>query len=221
MSLRTRLAQTAAALLLASAALVLPENHAGALSANFEGYAVGTVASALSIPGVSFNGQPGHQWVIYPGGADVNGVFSTPSGHILIDPVADGTPSTLEIVFDSPQSSVSFIVVAGPKGGAYPVISANAYNADVATYSGSLGLSVPSGGNYYEGTVSIPGPMTRLRLHSDAGFGIDSLTSVGGSPVIRIPTDIVINPRIQTPMPILETPILIPELNLPIPQPRG
>ena len=57
MSMRTRLAQTAAALLLASAALILPENHAGALSANFEGYAVGTVAMlpALDAPRSVYN----------------------------------------------------------------------------------------------------------------------------------------------------------------------
>lgn len=212
---RTRILDSAIALLVA-AALVLPGDRASAQSVDFEGYPVGTLGSALNIPGVSFAGSPDNQWLIYPGSPDVNGVFSTVSGHILIDPVADGSSSALDITFDSPRASVSFIVVAGHKDGPAPSIFAQADNNGVAGYSGLLALSVPPGGNYYEGEVTIPGPLTHLRLATrQQGFGIDNLTSVG-MPVIRVP-DVILNPNLLIPLPTpeLRIPVVVPSLPLP------
>ena len=199
-------------------ALVLPAAGAHALSTNFEGYPVGTLGSALGIPGVTFAGSPNNQWLIYPGGPDVNGVFSTVSGHILIDPVADGAPSSLSITFDTPQASVSFILVAGHKDGAAPTIMAVADNNGAPGFNGLLAMSVPPGGNYYESAITIPGPLTHLRLSTDqTGFGIDSLTSIAAGPVVRVPDVILrpVEPIIPLPTPELRFPVM-PPMPLPL-----
>lgn len=211
----TRLFQTIAAAALVVSAALMPGDRASAQSTGFEGYPVGTLGSTLGIPGVSFHGSPDNQWVIYPGGYDVNGVFSTVSGHILIDPIASGQPtSSLVIEFDSVQPSVSFKLVAGHKDGGVPTITAVADNNGAPVYNNVLSIGVPPGSNYYAGTYTIPGPLTRIELTSNqSGFGIDDLNTFSG-PVFQVPTDIIIRP--MNPVPPVPTPVIrIPVLPRP------
>ena len=153
------------------------------MSVNFEGYAVGTLGSALGIPGVTFAGSPDNQWLIYPGGPDIGGVFSTVNGYILIDPVGDSAPSGLEMYFDTPQDSVSFKFVAGHVASPPANISVSADNAGALGYTGFLPMSVPPGGSYYEGVFTVTGPLTHLVMVTDqSGFGIDDLVSTAATP---------------------------------------
>ncbi|GEM_PF-7029888 len=164
--------------------VLLPASPADALTVTFDSETVGTKAHEVAIPGVSFYGTPSSYWVIYPGGPDVSGVYSTVTGNILTSSVVAGSrPYSLEVYFDDVHTSVSFKYVGAPAWMPMPSISAVAYFVSDVSWSGFLNFYVPPGGSYWEGEITIPGPVTQLVLSGyGVGFGIDDLVTVPFTP---------------------------------------
>ena len=147
--------------------ILLPASTALAYSETFDGYAEGTLAEALTTPGVTYNG--GGMWGIL----DNTGFGTYALGNnIRLYDHASGAPLTM--TFAAPQTSVQFVFATGTQ----EAITVTGHLSGSQVFSDTF-AAVALGGKWFEGTAVINTPVDEVvvQVLGQTDLTIDNLNT--------------------------------------------
>jgi len=162
------------------ASLIAITGTALAYSTGFDEFSSGTLAEALTVPGMTFSSTPSGNFMVVPSS------FSSLTGQVLLNPVGGEVAapalqeieichgSVLRIAFASPQANVMFnFATESPSG----LLSVRGLYSGGQVFSQTFAGIVPGGFIFPEGVASVGATVDALELSTPDGgcFAIDNI----------------------------------------------